>query len=159
MSEHDPLLVTFDQVAATAGVSRSLVHAYLGDRRGLIDAVQVRIVARLDRWVGHGTDRADGPDEHLRAVATGLFAFVGADPGPWGVLVASGGLDHPALHGVRARWARPLVPPGRRSGDTGEPTTGAVAAIAALVDGVGGWVARGVEPDEVIAVLAALLPR
>ncbi len=144
-------------MAGAAGVSRALVHTYLGDRRGLIDAVQVRIVARLDRWVRHGTERAVGADANLRAIATGLFAFVDADPDTWGVLVSSGGLDHPALHGVRTRWARTLDP-GPPDGPV-DPAIGAAAAVAALVYGVGGWVTRGVDPDEVVAILGPLLPR
>lgn len=147
-------------MAVAAGVSRSLVHAYLGDRRGLIDAVQVRIVARLDRWVGHGTRRADGPGEHLRAVTAGLFAFVEADPDTWGVLVSSGGLDHPALHGVRTRWVGLLRSPDDPMSHPGtDRAIASAAAVAALVYGVGGWVARGVDPDEVAATLAPLLVR
>ncbi len=156
LAQHDPLLVTFDQVAAVAGVSRALVHTYLGDRRGLIDAVQVRIVGRLDTWVGHGLHRAVDADEVLRALAGGLFAFVADEHEAWNVLVASGGLDHPALHGVRSRWA------GRLAGEplADEPPAGQVpaqAVVAALLFGVGGWVNRGIEPAEVIDTLRRAL--
>lgn len=144
-------MVTFDQVAEAAGVSRALVHAYLGDRRGLLDAVQVRIVGRMDTWVGHSLRRATTPAGRLRAVTSALFAFVEADRDAWGVLVASGGLDHPALHGVRGRWCAQLA------GD-GSPTDISVqAAVVALVSGVGGWVNRGVDPDVVGDTLLRLL--
>lgn len=134
-------------MAEAAGVSRPLVHAYLGDRRGLLDAVQVRIVGRMDAWVGHGLRRADTPDEAIRALTGGLFAFVDAERDAWSVLVASGGLDHPALHGVRGRWAARLVPAGRPA------DVPAQAAVAALVFGVGGWVHRGVDPHDVVVAL------
>lgn len=153
LAEHDPLLVTFEEVAAEAGVSRALVHTYLGNRRGLLDAVQVRIVGRMDTWVGHGLTRASTPPEALRALVGGLFAFVEAERDAWSVLVASGGLDHPALHGVRARWSAALAPA------PGHPDVAAQAVVAALVLGVGGWVNRGVDPGEVQApLLRALVP-
>lgn len=150
LAEHDPLLVTFDQVADAAGVSRALVHAYLGDRRGLIDAVQVQIVGRLDTWVGHGLRRAESPRACLRALVQGVLSFVEQDPDAWGVLGATGGLDHPALHGVRARWAA------RLSEGIDDDLAGQ-AAVGALLAGAGTWVNRGVDPDRIDHALWALL--
>lgn len=143
-------------MAAAAGVSRSLVHAYLGDRRGLVDAVQVQIIGRLDTWVGHGLRRATTPPDRLRAIVHGTFAFVEAEQDAWGVLGASGGLDHPALHGVRARWTAALVG-GDGPGSSDEPAVlAAQAAVGALVATVGTWTNRGVDPDDVCAVLGSL---
>ena len=146
-------------------MSRALVHAYLGDRRGLIDAVQVRITMRLDTWVGHGLGRATEPPAALRAMVGGTFSFVESGHDAWGVLVASGGLDHPALHGVRARWVARLAP--RSAGPTGSAdgadrladtaTVRAQAAVAALLLGVGAWVTRGTDPGEVATALVSLL--
>ena len=151
LAEHDPLLVTFDEVALAAGVSRALVHTYLGDRRGLIDAVQVQIVGRLDTWVGHGLRRSTTTPARLRAVIQGVFSFVEAEQEAWGVLGASGGFDHPALHGVRARWAAALLV----DGDLDEIR--AQAAISAVLGSAGSWVNRGVEPSQTEAALAVLL--
>lgn len=131
-------------------MSRSLVHTYLGDRRGLLDAVQVRIVARLDAWVGHGLRRTETADEALRAIVVGTFAFVAAEHDGWSVLVSTGGLDHPALHGTRSRWAAALTADGGRELD-------AQLALAGLLGGVGAWVNRGVEASDVLARLRALL--
>ncbi len=151
MAEHDPLLVTFDQVAEAAGVSRALVHAYLGDRRGLIDAVQVQIIGRLDTWVGHGLRRADTPPSRLRAIVAGTFSFVDADRDAWGTLGATGGFDHPALHGVRTRWCTLLV-----DGGSADPVA-AQAAIGALLSTVGTWSNRGTDPDHAFEALAPLI--
>lgn len=134
-----------------AGVSRALVHAYLGDRRGLIDAVQVRIVSRMDTWVGHGLRRAGTTADRVRALVGGLFAFVEAERDAWGVLVASGGLDHPALHGVRGRWVAALAADGPDRQVAGQ------AAVAALLLGVGGWVSRGTDPSAVAQALQRVL--
>ena len=149
--EHDPYGLTFDQVATEAGVSRALVHTYLGDRRGLIDAVQVRVVGRLDARVAPALARAAGTEARLRTLAGEVFAFVTAEQDGWSVLVASGGLDHPALHGVRARWCTRLA--------DGRPGTevAAQAVVAALLMGVGGWVHRGVDVGEVADPLLAAL--
>ncbi len=158
LAEHDPLLVTFEEVARTAGVSRALVHTYLGDRRGLIDAVQVRIVGRMDTWVGHGLGRASTPTDRLRAIVGGLFAFVEGEREAWSVLVASGGLDHPALHGVRARWAIGLTPDRGADADPVDEVP-AQAVVAALLLGVGSWVNRGVDPATALEpLLRALAP-
>ncbi|MBX3284272.1 MAG: hypothetical protein KF703_02925 [Actinobacteria bacterium] len=138
-------------MAEAAGVSRPLVHAYLGDRRGLLDAVQVRIVGRLDTWVGHGLRRALTRRECLQAVVAGSFSFVDAERDAWGVLVASGGLDHPALHGVRGRWSARLV------GEERTAELAAQAAVASLVYGVGGWVHRGVDPHDVVTALGKMV--
>jgi AcrR family transcriptional regulator len=152
LAEHDPLLVTFDQVAEAAGVSRALVHAYLGDRRGLIDAVQVQLIAQLDTWVGHGLSRATTPPGRWHAVVHGTFAFVDAEPERWSVLGATGGLDHPALHGVRGRWALAIAGPEPEDTDA-TATLAADAAVAAVLLGVGPWIARGIDPDDVAQVL------
>jgi AcrR family transcriptional regulator len=151
LAEHDPLLVTFDAVAEAAGVSRALVHTYLGDRRGLVDAVQVQIVSRLETWVAHGLARADDPPSRLRAIVDGTFSFVAADREAWGVLGATGGLDHPALHGLRSRWAAKL--------DDGRPDSlvAAQAAIGGLLAGVGTWANRGTDPAEVSRALRRLI--
>ena len=151
LSEHDPLLVTFEQVAEVAGVSRPLVHTYLGDRRGLIDAVQLRIVDRLDTWVGHGLARARTTEERLRAVVHATFAFVTEERSAWGILGATGGFDHPALHAMRARWV------GALSIDDDPADLGAQAVVAALLAGVGAWVRDGVEPSAIVGRLEPLL--
>lgn len=138
-------------MADAAGVSRALVHTYLGDRRGLIDAVQVQIVGRLDTWVGHGLHRAPSTAARLRAIVQGVLSFVEAEQDAWGVLGASGGFDHPALHGVRARWAAALC-------DDGDLTElAAQSAVSAVLGSAGSWVNRGVEPSQVEAALAPLL--
>lgn len=151
MVEHDPLTVSLEQVARAAGASRPLVHNYFGDRRGLLDALHVRLVRRLADWVDHGLRRAHTPEEALTAVVSAVFSFVEQQRDSWSLLTTSGGLDHPDLHAVRARWASDMADDDLRT------ALGAQAAIAALVMGVGGWAARGEDPGEVAAVLTSCL--
>ena len=151
MAEHDPITVSLEQVAQAAGTSRPLVHTYFGDRRGLLDAVQVRIVRRLADWVEHGLARARSTDDVVHALTAGVFAFVDQERDTWRLLTTSGGLDHPDLHAVRARWASAL------GGDEPDRAIGATAVVAALLLGAGSWVARGEEPTAVAAVLTGAL--
>ncbi|MCU1455290.1 MAG: hypothetical protein JWN46_3436 [Acidimicrobiales bacterium] len=151
LGEQDPLTATFDDVARAADVSRPLVHTYLGDRRGMVDAVQVRIVARLDRWVEHGLRRAGDRRARLHAVVDGTFSFVTAERDAWGVLAATGGLDHPALHQIRARWSALVAV----DGEAADPP--AQAVVGGLLLGVGPWVARAVEPGQVLPGFSAAL--
>lgn len=151
LAVQDPLLITFDEVATAAGVSRTLVHNYLGDRRTVVDAVQVRIIGRLDTWVGHGLDRARTTDDRLRAVVHGTWSFVESEHDAWNVLGVSGGLDHPALHGLRQRWSAALS-----DGDDGRQVP-ADLAVAGVLFGTGGWIRRGEDPDVVLAALRRLV--
>lgn len=151
LAENDPLLVTFDEVAQAAGVSRALLHQHVGDRRGLVDAVQTRVLERLDRWVGHGLARSVGPAEACRSVVYGTWSFVEVEDRGWSVLTATGGLDHPAAHAIRRRWSDALAD-GR-----GDAAVAAQLAVGGLVAGVGGWMRRGVDVDDVHRAVAALL--
>lgn len=152
MAEHDPFTVSLEQVAGAANSSRPLVHAYFGDRRGLFDALHVRVVRRLADWVEHGIGRATTSDQALAGLVAAMFSFVDQERDSWRLLVASGGLDHPDLHAVRSRWVTALV-----DGETSR-SIGAQAAVAAVLLGVGGWVARGEDPEAVTVVLGRLLP-
>lgn len=171
MAEHDPLTVTLEKVAEAAHTSRPLIHTYFGDRRGLIDALQVRLVRRLAEWVDHGLNRAGSAEDALEAVVTATFSFVDQQRDAWTLLVASGGLDHPDLHAVRSRWVQTIssheIRPGGEAGSSAASHTdassgddqviGAQAAVAALLLGAGGWVARGHDPRTVTIRLSRLL--
>lgn len=162
LAEGDPLLVTFDEVAGSAGVARSLVHAHLGDRRGLVDAVQTRVLERLERWVAHGLDRADDDASACRALVYGTWSFVEVEETAWSTLVSTGGLDHPNAHALRGRWADAIdglraertdgaYTDATRTDGTArdERRPSAALAVGGLLAGVGGWIRRGVDVDDV----------
>jgi AcrR family transcriptional regulator len=138
-------------VARAAGTSRPLVHAYFGDRRGLIDAIQIRVIRRLDDWVAHGLQRATTPRGRVAALVDGVFSFVEQEGEAWRLLTSSGGLDHPLLHRLRHRWAEAVA--------GGDPALllAAEAVVAALVLATGGWTSAGVEPSDVTRVLAEVV--
>ena len=138
-------------MARAAGTSRPLVHAYFGDRRGLIDAIQIRVIRRLDDWVAHGLQRATTPRGRVAALVDGVFSFVEQEGEAWRLLTSSGGLDHPLLHRLRHRWAEAVA--------GGDPALllAAEAVVAALVLATGGWTSAGVEPSDVTRVLAEVV--
>src|SRR4051794_22141120 len=71
----DPGDVTFEQVAEAAGVSRGLVYNYFGDKQGLVAAVYLRTLQRLDEQLAAALDGGEGPEELLREGGRGYLAF------------------------------------------------------------------------------------
>jgi hypothetical protein len=124
--------------------------------------VQVRIVGRMDTWVGHGLSRATTRPARIDAIVQGLFSFVEAERDAWGVLAASGGFDHHAMHGVRARWAVAFaedVPDRATDATRAAVERAAQAAVAALLGAVGLWVNQGVDPSDVVDLLVGVRGR
>lgn len=151
LAEYDPFSTSLEDIARAAGTSRPLVHAYFGDRHGLLDAVQVRIIRRLDDWVAHGLRRATTSRGRVAALTDGLFAFVDQEGDAWRLLGGSGGLDHPSFHRLRHRWSATVAD------GHGDRLLAAQAAVAALVLAAGGWTSAGVDPADVTQVLADLV--
>lgn len=145
--EQDPLLVTFEEVASAAGVSRALVHRHVADRRDLLDAVQLRVVGRLERWVAHGVDRAGDATTRRRAIVFGLWSFVDTEGDAWALLATTGGLDHPAVHALRDRWVTAIA------GDGADHRLVAQLELGGLLAGIGGFVGRGIQPEDLLAAL------
>jgi AcrR family transcriptional regulator len=100
----DPATVRFDEVARAAGVSRSLVYAYFGDRGELIAAVHLHSLSDLDAELS--ALLADVPVEECRlgAVVRHFLELADQNAESWGLFAAAGAVDHPAVQ--RARDAR-----------------------------------------------------
>jgi AcrR family transcriptional regulator len=97
----DPSMVSLEEVAEAAGVSRSLVYAYFGDRGGLIAAVYLRNVERLDLELGQVVE-TDLPDEiRLRGIVRRYLEFARDNSSAWHLMAATGGIQHPAVQATR----------------------------------------------------------
>ncbi len=97
----DPSEVSFEEVAEAGGVSRSLVYAYFGDRGGLIAAVYLHNLERLDAELGRALD-ARLPDEvRLRRLVRRYLLFARDNRASWDLMAAAGALQHPAVQGAR----------------------------------------------------------
>lgn len=97
----DPGDVSFEEVAAAAGVSRSLVYAYFGDRGGLIAAVYLHNLEQLDRELWRALDDRLPDEVRLRRIIRRYLRFARDNESAWNVMAAAGSLHHPAIQAAR----------------------------------------------------------
>jgi AcrR family transcriptional regulator len=103
----DPATVRFDEVAQAAGVSRSLVYAYFGDRGELIAAVLLHTVSDLDTELSQLLRDVPVSEARLRAVVRHFFELAEENADSWRLFAAAGSLEHPAVQeSRRARCQR-----------------------------------------------------
>ena len=97
----DPGDVSFEEVADAAGVSRSLVYAYFGDRGGLIAAVYLHNLEQLDRELGRALDDRLPDEVRLRRIIRRYLLFARDNEASWNVMAATGAFQHPAIQAAR----------------------------------------------------------
>jgi AcrR family transcriptional regulator len=100
----DPSTVRFEEVADAAGVSRSLVYAYFGDRGGLLAAVYLHSLAGLDEDLSSLLNDVPVDEVRLRALVHRYLHLVQDNAASWPLFAAAGALEHPAVQ--QARQAR-----------------------------------------------------
>jgi AcrR family transcriptional regulator len=88
-------------VADAAGVSRALVYNYFGDRSGLLAAVELRSLQRLDTSLRAALDPTLSPSEQLRPLARAYRELARTDGSTWRVLASFGGDRHPSVRAAR----------------------------------------------------------
>lgn len=97
----DTYAVTFEEVAAAAGVSRALVYNYFRDKGELIAAVYLRSLRRLDEVL---QDTGGGPmmaDARIPVVVRTWLRFVEQDPEAFRSIVDSENAHHPVVQEAR----------------------------------------------------------
>ena len=85
-----PSEVSFEEVAEAAGVSRSLVYAYFGDRGGLIAAVYLHNLERLDTELGRALDERLPDEVRLRRIIRRYLLFARDNQASWNLMAAAG---------------------------------------------------------------------
>jgi AcrR family transcriptional regulator len=100
----DPAEVRFEEIAAAAGVSRSLVYAYFGDRGGLMAAVYLHSLHDFDEELSQLLRDVPVDEERFAALVRSYLRLVAANAATWRLFAAAGALDHPEVQ--RARRAR-----------------------------------------------------
>jgi AcrR family transcriptional regulator len=100
----DPAEVRFEEVAAAAGVSRSLVYAYFGDRGGLMAAVYLHSLHDFDEELSRLLRDVPVDEERFAALVRSYLRLVAANSDTWRLFAAAGALDHPEVQ--QARRAR-----------------------------------------------------
>ena len=93
--------VGFTEIAAAAGVSRSLVYVYFGDRGGLLAAVYVHNLDQLDQELGRSLDGRLPDAVRLRQIIRRYLVFARDNEAAWNVMAAAGALQHPAIQAAR----------------------------------------------------------
>ncbi len=97
----EPADVTFEELAAAAGVSRALVYNYFGDKGGLVASVYVRSLHRLDRALDLAVEPDAPASERLRAAVRCYLCFAAENPAGFRLMGATAGFDHPDVRRVR----------------------------------------------------------
>jgi AcrR family transcriptional regulator len=144
--------MSVEDVADAAGVSRSLVYAYFGDRDGLVAEVYLRVLASLD-----ATLTLPLPDDRaaLAQVIAACMRFARDQPTAWRLLATDSVRRHPNVVQARADRVHALAVMG---GDgSGDGIIGD-AILGLLEAGVWHWVERSDLPaDEAAELLADIL--
>ena len=139
LAGRDASSVTFDEIAAAAGVSRALVYNYFGDRGGLLAAVYSAAFAGLDDSVAAALHASMPPRDRLHTVVEHYVDFAQAHAGDWlslGNLAAS---QHVAVRAAREHRHARLA--GLLGG--GDESRLITAALLGLLEGsIVEWVAN-----------------
>jgi AcrR family transcriptional regulator len=147
----DPADVAFEEIAEAAGVSRALVYNYFGDKGGLIAAVYLRSLQRLDEALDGAVD-PDAPDrDRLRSFVLCYLQFADENSAAWRLIGSTATMEHPeVLNARRDRFDQM----GRSWGNTAEARLAARAVVGFLESATIDWIENR---DVDIARLAELL--
>jgi AcrR family transcriptional regulator len=145
--------MSVEAVADAAGVSRSLVYAYFGDRDGLVAEVYLRVLRELHQALALPRNPLAPRSEATLAVTIErCMDFARAQPAAWRLIVTDSVRRHPAVVKSRLKRVAELSAPGRES-----PGRRLVAdAVLGLMEaGVLHWVDHSDLPAPVAARLLA----
>ena len=96
-AEHDPSEVSFELVADAAGVSRSLVYSYFGDRGSLFAAAYTHELERLDAELDGALESLGDDRERLASAVRGYLAFAWRHRSSWQLIASASSSRHPAV--------------------------------------------------------------
>lgn len=106
-AEHDPADVSFETVADEAGVSRSLVYTYFGDRGSLFAAAYTHEMVRLDEEIDGALEKLGNNRERLDGAVRAYLRFAARHRARWNLIASAGSSRHPAVRdAIAARTER-----------------------------------------------------
>lgn len=148
----DPATVTFEEIAAQAGVSRALVYNYFGDKGTLLAEVYQHAVAELDEQLLADLRDAESMAVRLHRIVAHYLAFAEARAGIWHVLGHVAATQHPAT--LAARRAR--IDAFAAAIDDNPATRVAVAGLIGMVEeALSQWLLQPeLSRDELLEVLS-----
>jgi AcrR family transcriptional regulator len=151
----DPADVAFEEIAEAAGVSRALVYNYFGDKGGLIAAVYLRSLRRLDEELDRAVD-PDAPDgERLHSVVRCYLRFANENSAAWRLIGSTATMERPEVLSARNDRFAKLA---RNWGDTAEARVAARAVIGFLESATLDWLEyRDLDVDRLADLLFTIL--
>jgi AcrR family transcriptional regulator len=106
-SEHDPSEVSFELIAEEAGVSRSLVYSYFGDRGSLFAAAYNHVLERLDAEIDGALESLGSDRERLARAVSAYLGFAWRHRSSWQLITSASSSRHPAVReAIQARTDR-----------------------------------------------------
>ena len=103
----DPASVTFEEIAAEAGVSRALVYNYFGDRGGLMAAVYEQLLTGLDEEIAQALQDPRPPRERMHDAVERYVSFARTHARGWQTQAMLAATRHPEVQRARRqRYAR-----------------------------------------------------
>jgi len=106
-SEHDPSEVSFEIIADEAGVSRSLVYTYFGDRGSLFAAAYTHELARLDAELDGALESLGSDRDRLARAVSAYLGFAWRHRRSWELIASASASRHPAVReAIQARTDR-----------------------------------------------------
>jgi AcrR family transcriptional regulator len=156
LEQHGVDTMSVEAVADAAGVSRSLVYAYFGDRDGLVAEVYLRVLRELDRALEpHRSPLTPRSEATLAIAIERCMNFARSQPAAWRLIVTDSVRRHPAVVQARVKRVVELAGPG---GDGARRRLVTDAVLGLMEAGVLHWVEHSDLPARVAArLLAAVL--
>ncbi len=106
-AEHDPTEVSFELIAEEAGVSRSLVYSYFGDRGSLFAAAYNHELERLDGEIDGALESLGTDRERLARAVAAYLGFAWRHRESWQLIASASSSRHPAVReAIQARTDR-----------------------------------------------------
>lgn len=106
-ARHDPGEVSFEVIAEEAGVSRSLVYSYFGDRGGLFAAAYSHELERLDAAVDRALQTLGSDRDRVASAVSAYLDFARQHRQSLALIASASTSRHPAVRqAIRSRTDR-----------------------------------------------------
>lgn len=106
-AEHEASQVSFELVAEEAGVSRSLVYSYFGDRGSLFAAAYSHELERLDAEIDGALESLGADRDRVARAVSAYLEFAWQHRSSWQLIASASSSRHPAVReAIEDRTAR-----------------------------------------------------